>query len=959
MTPKLLFGVLLVVAILFISRNVLFASGVPTGHDVWGHLARVWYMASTLADGNAPPDWFPHWYSGTALTQYYPPGSTFLLAPVQMLTGDVAATFRIYVGLAAILAGVSTYVVLLRWASSPWAALAGFFYAAAPQFNRIAYFEGNIPRILIYALMPIMLGLSLRLLETGSRKYFLLLTATVVVATHVHHQQTVTFLSMVGIGALVYVVRVESKIRLNALKTYAAWILGILVSAWFLIPGITRIDYPTVPNVSFFDQVLERDNLSHLFDPSRGTGNLVADPYIGLFLAFLALLVVVARPSRHYLALLLIALPAIVMSHGLQTPFFNYYPVPGTVPIRFVETATLALVFMLAGLDGALSALRSRFSRSAVPRRAYILVFIVVALLLTQDFSPYWSLAKLNNPSPVDKIVASLPPSVPGARLEVGLTGPSASTWSFASIEETGWRIPGGFSQETTPHQRTLFQFNTAIRNNQPQFVTRTYEMWNVRAFVGAADQSLLLEEFKNRGFTKFGENEGYEVLVSGEPSKPVMVFDRSMIAIGRGAPGIVEQFPWSSFSEAEYFDDLDFDYVDRFDVIFLWDFLWRDSRLVAENIRSWVASGKTVLIDMTRMPDPGIFDVSVVTINMPAEPLMFRGPEADFEFVKAYSVAWADGANEWRGVSYRGLDGVILNFEDSLGTIRPALGYKTIDEGKVYFLGLGWLIHASGKPDPVAVEFLDGFFDRASPVRSTYFPAVEISNFRPSSDHWGFDYSLKTPATVLVSETWSPHWRIKVDGVDIDVNQHENLILLDLPSGTHSVQIDYGSTPVQWASAAISLIVFFALAFLTIRWEKVSERVRTIDQAIWNSRWLKPVLQEEVARSIGGTQFPKVPGIVLQNGIRFDGAGTRRTHTVELEAGPKRMFLIGRTAVPASIVVRRAGQVVGQFDYSRPGEWFDLGELDDQVEFDVITAESHEWSLYLDTRPPEGPRAS
>ena len=50
---------------------------------------------------------------------------------------------------------------------------------------------------------------------------------------------------------------------------------------------------------------------------------------------------------------------------------------------------------------------------------------------------------------------------------------------------------------------------------------------------------------------------------------------------------------------------------------------------------------------------------------------------------------------------------------------------------------------------------------------------------------------------------------------------------------------------------------------------------------------------------------------------------------------------------------------MVGPFAYSRAGEWFDLGELGDQVEFDVITAESHGWSLYLDTRPPEGPRAS
>ena len=932
LAPKLLFGVLLVAAILFINRNALFASGVPTGHDVWGHLSRIWYMAASLADGNAPPDWFPHWYSGTALTQYYPPGSTFLLAPVQMLTGDVDLTFRINVGLASLIAGVGTYVILMRWASPPWAALASFFYVAAPQFNRIVFFEGNIPRTLIYALMPIMLGLSLRLLETGSRKYFFLLTVTVIVATHIHHQQTVTFLSIVGIGALVYLISIGSEKRVNALKTYAAWALGILVAAWFIIPGVTRIDYPNVPNVAFFDQVLERDNLSHLFDPSR---NSVIDPYVGLTLSLLALLVVVAKPSRRNVALLLIALPAIVLAHGLKTPFFDYYPVPGTVPIRFVETATLVMVFMLADLGGAMNSLRLPFSKLAVPRRAYIPIFIGVALLLIQDFSPYWSAAKLRDPGPVDEVVASLPPAIPGARLKVAIAARSASTWSFAPIEETGWRIIGGFSQETTPHQTTLFHFNTAIRNNQPQFVSRTYEMWNVRAFVGDADQSMLLAELRNSGFTKFGDNQGYEVLVSEEPSKPVMLFDRSMIAIGRGALGIVEQFPWSSFSEAEYFDDLDFEYVDRFDIVFLWDFLWRDSELIEKTVRGWVASGKTVLIDMTRMTDPGIFNVGVVTINMPAEPRMLRGPEADFEFTDVYSEAWADGANEWRGVSYTGLDGVMLNFEDSLGTDRPALGYKTIDEGKVYFLGLGWLIHTSGGSDPVALEFLDSFFDRATPVRDVILPAVDISDFQPSSDHWGFNYNLDEPGAVLLSETWSPHWRVTVDGVDINVYQHENLILLDLPSGTHSVQIDYGSTPVQWISAGISLMALLALAFVVIRWEKVSDQVRRLDRAISNSG------------------FKRVHGVRLQKGIRFDGVGTGRTLAVELNGESNRMFLVGRGTGPTSIVVRRAGTVVDRFDYSKPGEWFDLGEFDDLIEFDIVTAGSHEWSLYLEMTPP------
>ena len=97
----------------------------------------------------------------------------------------------------------------------------------------------------------------------------------------------------------------------------------------------------------------------------------------------------------------------------------------------------------------------------------------------------------------------------------------------------------------------------------------------------------------------------------------------------------------------------------------------------------------------------------------------------------------------------------------------------------------------------------------------------------------------------------------------------------------------------------------------------------------------------------------PEIPGIRLRNGIRFDGVGTDRTSAVELEAGPRRMFMIGGTTAPISIAVRKAGQVVDRFAYSEPGEWFDHGQLGDRIEFDVVTSDNHEWSLYLDTSLP------
>jgi hypothetical protein len=1026
----LLFGAVVVLVLVYINRAVLFESGMPLGVDVWGHLARVWYMAKVLGEGGAPPDWFPHWYNGTALIQYYPPGSTWALAPIQMITDDVEVTFRIFAGIAVLFAGVATYLILLRWATPQWAALAAISFAAAPQFTRILYFEGNIPRTFIYALMPIMLGLSLRLLETGNRKHFIWLIVIVVFSTHVHHHQTVLFFSTLAVGALVYLVNSDRDQRLNAIKLYAAWGAGIALGAWFIVPGVTHIDYANVPNVEFLAQAVERDNLSHLFNPKRGSV-LIDDAYIGVILTVLAISVALVRRDRRTWTLTLMAISAIVLAHGLKTPVFKYYPVPGTVPVRFVETATLSLIFLAANFHDVLRLVKIRRTPLLNARRVYFIAMLAVVVLMVQDYSPYWSRTRVVDSRPLDGVVATFPEAQPGARIDVNLPSRAASTWFFKPIEDTGWRLPSGFSIETTPHQSTIFNFNSALRNNKSEFVARTFELWNVRASVTGADQIAVQNALLAAGFVQQDEDLGHTVLVSDEKSKPVMKFDRSMLGIGRGARGIAEEYPWASYSEAEYFDDLDFDYVERFDILFLWDFLWKDRDLVENKIAEWVESGKTVLIDMTRMPDPGIFGTSVVLAEMPGQPDMRPGRDADFEFTDPYSLDWADEGETWRGVTYRGLDGSILEFATVEGNIAPALGYKMVGDQKLYFLGLGWLIHASGKNDPVASDFLDSFFDRASPARDLSLPAVEITNFEPSSDNWGFDYTLERGGPVLVSETWSPHWRVRVDGTEIDVKVHENLMLLDLPSGDHSVRIDYGSTPVQWVSAGMTMFGLLVLAGIVIRWHQVTLWVRTVDQDIWNSELVQKVLVagveppdkeavdgeeaatasvhisspvavaeqaiEEVAEKSGavesfetdavvgdqpGTTTPDlaardlkfntpvvetepapqtkprgsakvkdVQAVVLRNGVRFDGEGSARTASVELQSGDKRMFMIGELGDSTSVEVLRNDELVAMFEIANAGEWFALEDLNRGVRFKITTAAGVKWSLYLETR--------
>jgi len=89
----------------------------------------------------------------------------------------------------------------------------------------------------------------------------------------------------------------------------------------------------------------------------------------------------------------------------------------------------------------------------------------------------------------------------------------------------------------------------------------------------------------------------------------------------------------------------------------------------------------------------------------------------------------------------------------------------------------------------------------------------------QPPADRWFFTYQTDQAAAVVVSQTWSPHWRVTIDGMPTDAYNLENLNLLYLPAGTHRVEFAYESTPIQWVGwvatiAVLCLALFFGAAF-------------------------------------------------------------------------------------------------------------------------------------------------
>jgi uncharacterized membrane protein YfhO len=77
------------------------------------------------------------------------------------------------------------------------------------------------------------------------------------------------------------------------------------------------------------------------------------------------------------------------------------------------------------------------------------------------------------------------------------------------------------------------------------------------------------------------------------------------------------------------------------------------------------------------------------------------------------------------------------------------------------------------------------------------------------------FQYSLAENEPILLSVTYTPRWRLSVDGIRYPMYSHENLVLAILPAGRHQVQLDYGHTWVVVVGWALTVL---AACYILVR---------------------------------------------------------------------------------------------------------------------------------------------
>jgi hypothetical protein len=132
----------------------------------------------------------------------------------------------------------------------------------------------------------------------------------------------------------------------------------------------------------------------------------------------------------------------------------------------------------------------------------------------------------------------------------------------------------------------------------------------------------------------------------------------------------------------------------------------------------------------------------------------------------------------------------------------------------------------------------ITGLIDRRE--HSADFMPVDFGVLSSDWDYKGgsFAYSTEEPAEVTVSVTYTPRWKVTLDGKPIRARSRENLVVLDLPAGLHRVRLDYGISALGYAGYGITAAGLVLLLIGTVFFRRINDKLKAFAAQI--GAWLQ-----------------------------------------------------------------------------------------------------------------------
>lgn len=775
----------------------------PQTIDAMGHLTKVKYLSDCLKEGHWPL-WFPYWYNGSTVLQYYPPLSFVLLIPVQLAFDNIMVTFKFLYFMSQFVGAAGTWALCRSRTGYIPSIMAGFLYASSPILLRTTVFWGAIAQWPIIALTPWLLLCSIRLLERHTPRSWV--AVCVISSLLVLSQPMHAYMIYLVIGILTFMLFLLRLVPFGRLVSLACALgVGVGLTSIWSIPGVTHLEHPTVPYL-LPEASFVYSAWLHWFHPSSLTSG---EFYVGLsIVAFSTATPIIVHDKEQRklaFALWITSLLGVYISFGQKLPLYGLIPfAQSLVPYRILTIVSLLWAVQAALGFGSLT----RNATGKANARGQILacgLFIVMLL----DINPFKTPITISSMDGIQSYTNQI--QKPRSPFDLGRFG-----WVCAFNSEIayfpflqGLNMTDGWNIEGTPHCRSIWLHNIALSRGASDYVTRNLLRWNAQFVLINSRFEDLRTSLTMHGFDLISDHSSITFLRSSSESSYFMKADTDSLAIGVASPHVVMHFPWFVQGQSDYLEDYSDSMLSSYRLIYLAEPRVRSVHRFEQIVRNLVAHGKIVYIEWGRADALPIFG------TLPVWYSAIEGTSLEpTSRLSSLSGVPLPPDPSGRVVLFDNLDEVLWNFV-SKGQSTPAIGYMNIDAGRLCFVGLALSQMLTTDGGLAAKPVLEAVLDLASPNKSFVPAPFDVLNSHWRHDGFSFEYEVDEQTPIIVSITHSPRWKATIDGTSLPIGQTENLIRLDLPAGRHSVNFTYGVTWVTWMGLALSL--FFASIVMAV----------------------------------------------------------------------------------------------------------------------------------------------
>lgn len=773
---------------LLVYRGILFPANLsslyPWASDTLGHVFKAEYLAQELRAGTLYPDLLPHWYMGMQMMRYHPPLPYYLLVSLDAILQDSISAASWFIALCACAGGLF-WLLYQRWVGWMPALIGGVIFTFLPDNLRVALAEGNLPRTLATAILPLAFYFFLRVLEKGSTTWHRLWLAVCFSAIVLAHAMMAAIFAVCTglVGFLFWMARLTGWRNLGTAILSIS--IGMLLSGWWLLPsltgGITELDS------SAMTEALAVFPIADYLNPWLRVGNPEA-VYVGVVLIVLALAILVFRKrvSSQPVAFVLAGMFGLMITTPGFNQLFNALPLHNLLwPLRFLGVTSFLFLLAVA------------WALHSWGRYPNYLAILVVALLSLDAGGSLFLIHMRPQPPDVAAISQELARTSGWrvATLDQSRLGSSPSY--FFSTDGKRDQI-FGWAYQGAPTARTVAALNESLEMGHTAYLLNRLDLFGV-------DDVVLLNEQPGALTLQYAlKRLGYQDIYRGESaslfhrdgSPRACLVERTALGIGRGAQNLAYIFPQILLGASNRVDDYTLEELAKYPIIVLSGFSWRDRQSSESLIREAAARGTRVLVDLTNAPvDPlariprflGVWGEQVILSH---EPLPIRaGARSDL------LQPLGDPGALWVSHMLQGLQTEVWTF-DYLGENAVLAGFNSYGQDAVWFVGLNIPYHTALTRDPAAISLLSNLLN-LPPGGTANCEPVPLADFHARQDGYRFSYHLVDPGRLFVPIAYLEGMKAYVDGAQVDIGSLERLVVFEAPAGDHTVNFIPGRTPI------------------------------------------------------------------------------------------------------------------------------------------------------------------